>query len=137
MSIHPLEPIPATRRLETDRDELFAMEISGHVSGADVENICGLLEGAYAVHDHIDLLFRFVEPDGIDKSEIAEDTVAEARTHAGRHIGRCAAIGDGEIADAICKIFAPAPDVELRHYKAEKEAEAWAWLGASEVPEDI
>jgi hypothetical protein len=37
--IHPLERIPAVRRLDTDRPDLFAIEIKGTVTSADVENL--------------------------------------------------------------------------------------------------
>lgn len=47
MSIHRLDPIPAISRIETDRSDVFAVEIKGHVTAGDVENLYGLLEGAY------------------------------------------------------------------------------------------
>ena len=54
--MHPMDSVPAIRRLDTGRTDLLAIEIAGAVTGADVENLYGLLEGAYALHDRIDLL---------------------------------------------------------------------------------
>ncbi len=48
--MHSLDPVPAVRRIETDRSDACAFEIVGHVSPADIENLYGLLEGAYALH---------------------------------------------------------------------------------------
>ena len=42
--MNSLEPVPAVRRIDTDRDDLCAFEIVGHVTAADVENLFGLLK---------------------------------------------------------------------------------------------
>lgn len=131
MSLHPLEPIPAVRRLETDRPDLLAVEIAGHVTGADVENLFGLLEGAYALHRKLDLLMRFVDHEGVDWSEVSRETAEEGREHAARHIRRCAAIGDREAAKRFMHMFAPSPEGEARRFAAGEEAEAWAWMNSS------
>ncbi|MEO5760451.1 MAG: STAS/SEC14 domain-containing protein [Mesorhizobium sp.] len=123
-----LESIPAIRRLDTDRDDLFAIDVVGHVSSADGENLFGLLEAAYALHPRIDVLVRLIDHHGVDWSEIADETLKQGTVHALQHIGRCAAVGEPNwIADA--KGFLPAsPPIEFRHFKAEDEA--WQWLGA-------
>jgi hypothetical protein len=133
MSLHPLEPIPAVRRLDTTRPDLFAVEIAGHVSEADIENLYGLLEGAYLIHPQIDILMRFVDHDGVDWGEVPSDTVEQGRAHAARHVRRCAAIGDSSVAKRFLRIFAPAESDDARRFSAEEEAEAWAWLDASET----
>ena len=66
-----LESVPAIRRIETDRDDLFAIDVVGHVSAADGENLFGLLEAAYALHPAIDVLVRLVDHDGVDWADIA------------------------------------------------------------------
>ena len=81
--MHPLDPVPAVRRLETDNDQVFALEITGQTTAADAENLFGLLEGAYALHDRIDVLVRATGFEGADWGESAKETVAE-----GREIGR-------------------------------------------------
>ena len=45
-----LEEVPAVRKIETDRTDLLAVDIVGHVTAADAENLFGLLEAAYALH---------------------------------------------------------------------------------------
>lgn len=136
MSLHPLEPIPAVRRLDTTRSDLFAVEIAGHVSEADIENLCGLLEGAYLVHPQIDILMRFVDHDGADWSEVPAATIEDGRTQAARHVRRCAAIGDSAVTRHFLRIFAPAGNSEARRFSTGEEPEAWAWLDAAEAPEE-
>ena len=132
----PLDSVPAIRRLDTDRSDVFAIEVAGRVSAADVENLYGLLEGAYALHNQLDLFLRVVDHDGVDWAETDRATVESARDHASRHVRRCAAVGDGRAVAALIRIIRPA-DAEIREFAAEEEAEAWRWIGAREVAEQI
>lgn len=61
-----LDTAPAIRRIDTDRDTLFAVEVVGHVAAADTENLFGLLETAYALHSRIGALMRLVDHEGVE-----------------------------------------------------------------------
>jgi len=128
-----LDTVPAIRRIDTDREDLFAIEIVGHVSAADAENLFGLLEAAYALHSQIDVLVRLTDHEGVDWADIADDTIKQGTVHALAHIGRCAAVGKPNwVADA--QSFLPAsPSIDLRHFSADDEAAAWLWLGARPI----
>ncbi len=130
--MHSLDPVPAARRLETDRSDLFAVEMVGHISANDVENFYGLLEGAYVLHTPVDLLVRVVDHDGIDWSEVDRATIEAARDHASRSLGRCAIIGNDAAADAILRIIRP-EEASTRRFAPDDEPDAWRWLGATEV----
>ena len=80
--MRPLDTVPAVRRLETDRSDVLAIEIAGPMTGADVENLYGLLEGAYALNDRIDLLVRWPDGEDVDWNGIASDTLRAARDEA-------------------------------------------------------
>jgi len=135
--MHPLDPVPAVRRLETDNPEVFAVEISGQATSADAENLFGLLEGAYALHDRIDVLVRATRYEGADWGEIDPDTVAEGRRRAEKYVRRCAVVGGPDWTESVGGFFSPPVPVELRYFNAEDEPDAWAWLGAREIPERI
>ncbi|MER8642150.1 STAS/SEC14 domain-containing protein [Mesorhizobium sp. M1252] len=126
-----LQSVPAIRRLETNREDLFAIDVVGHVSAADGENLFGLLEAAYALHPRIDVLVRLVDHEGVDWIDMDDETLKQGTVHALEHIARCATIGEQDwIADA--RNFLPAsPPIEFRHFAAEDEADAWQWLGAT------
>lgn len=126
--MHPMEAVPAIRRIDTDRRDLLAIEIAGPVTGNDVENLYGLLEGAYALHDRIDLLVRWTEDGEVEWQKVAPNTVEEARDHARGHIRRCAAIGRrGDISSLLRSLGSGAAE-EYRHFPADEEDEAWAWI---------
>jgi hypothetical protein len=124
-----LDSVPAIRRLESGRTDLLAIEIAGPVTGADVENLHGLLEGAYALHDQIDVLVRWADGEEVDWTKIAAGTVAEARDHAARHIRRYAAVGGSGDVSSLVKRLAGTVG-EYRSFPKEREAEAWAWIDA-------
>lgn len=134
--MHPLDAVPAARRLETDRTDLFAVELVGHVSAGDVENFYGLLEGAYALRTPLDLFVRIVDHQGIDWSDVDRDTIEAARDHASRFLARCAIVGDDDAVDAILRIIRPRED-QTRRYPADREDDAWTWLGARETSEAV
>jgi hypothetical protein len=135
--MHSLDPVPAVRRLETDNGRVFAIEITGEASAADAENLFGLLEGAYALHDRIDVLVRATAFEGADWAEIDPDTMAEGRKRAEAHVARCAVVGGPDWTESLGGFFSSDVPVDLRYFEAEDEAEAWAWLGANEIPEVI
>jgi hypothetical protein len=124
------EDIPAIRRIETDRADLLAIDIVGHVAAVDAENLFGLLEAAYALHPKIDVLLRIVDHDGVAWRAISEDTLRQGKADAVRHVSRCATVGEPDWTADAGGWFAPPLPVELRHFDVADEPAAWQWLGA-------
>lgn len=129
----PLERVPAVRRIETDRMDAFAFEIAGEFNAGDAENLYGLLEGAYALSDRIDLLVRLTGLESVDLSGLSADTAGSMREEAARHVGRCAVVGDDGWASRVTRLFEPVSGVEIRHFAPADEAQAWEWIGAREI----
>ena len=135
--MRPLERVPAVRRIETDRTDAFAIEITGEFNSADAENLCGLLEGAYALHQRIDLLVRVADLTRMDLTDLSPETSAFMRDHVAEHVGKCAIIDDGEWGREVERLFRPGPAVETRHFTTQDEPSAWIFVGAREVGEEI
>jgi hypothetical protein len=128
-----LDTVPAVRRIDTNRDDLFAVDIVGHVSAADAENLFGLLEAAYALHPRIDVLIRLTDHEGVDWANVSDETVKRGTTHAFEHIGRCAAVGEPDWIPYAQGFFAAPLPFDLRHFEAGDEMAAWQWLGARPI----
>ena len=126
-----LEPASAIRRIDTSRDDLLAVDISGEVTPADIENFYGLLEGAYALNDKIDVLVRAAEFESADWGGVSEDTISEGRTRAEQRVRRCAAVGGPDWTKRLGGFFAGDVPVEIRYFNIDDEANAWDWLGAT------
>lgn len=126
-----LEPASAIRRIDTDRSDLLAVDISGEVTPSDIENFYGLLEGAYALNDKIDVLVRAVEFESANWDGVSEDTITDGRIRAEQHVRRCAAVGGPDWTKRVSGFFATDVPVEIRYFDAGEEADAWEWLGAT------
>jgi len=129
-----LEAVPAIRRIDTDRDALFAIDVVGDVSPADAENLFGLLEAAYVLHPRIDVLVRLTDQESVDWANIAPDTLRQGVDAALEHVARCAVVGD---ADASAAGFFPKTlPFEFKHFGSDDEGAAWQWLGARPMPSE-
>lgn len=135
--MRPLERIPAVRRIETDRDDVFAIEVTGEFTSADAENLCGLLEGAYALHERIDLIARLTDLQSVDLDGLDEDTSYLMRDQVNAHVQRCAIVGDTSRAAQVERLFSAGVDAELRHFTHNEEQKAWQWIGAREIPQKV
>jgi hypothetical protein len=131
--MHPLDPVPAIRRIDTTREDLCALEIVGRFTAADLENAYGLLEGAYAVHDKIDLLVRISRYDGFDWSAAFTDATIRGKTRALLHIRKYALVGGPAWLRTVIGIFGPLTSIETRYFDADEEAAAWEWMDARPV----
>jgi hypothetical protein len=127
-----LDAVPAIRRIDTDRSDLFAVDVVGHITAADAENLFGLLEAAYALHPKIDILVRLVDHDGVDWADLSKQTLKRGKANALKHVRLCATVGEPNWTDQVQGLFTTLP-VELRHFDAENESDAWVWLGATPI----
>ena len=124
-----LDEVPAIRRIDTDRDDLFAVDVVGRVTSADAENLFGLLEAAYALHPKIDTLIRLVDYENVDWQGVSKQTLERGKANALEHVRRCATVGEPNWIGQVEGLFSAIP-VELRHFDAKDESDAWGWLGA-------
>ncbi|MDI6027932.1 STAS/SEC14 domain-containing protein [Corticibacterium sp. UT-5YL-CI-8] len=127
--MNPIEAMPAIRRIETDRKDICALEIVGHVSEGDIENAYGLIDAVAMMHDTIDIFIRVTDYEGIDWSAIMkEDAEAPKPARKFAFVG-----GPGLIRTAMTT-FGPFKAEERRNFDNDHEAEAWEWIGAKPLP---
>ncbi|ODT08053.1 MAG: hypothetical protein ABS58_04135 [Mesorhizobium sp. SCN 65-20] len=124
---------PAIRRIETDRDDVFALEIVGRLTPADYENSYGLLDAAYREHDKIDILLRAEGYDGFDWSPIFSQSTWKEEFKAFKHIRRYAMVGGPAWMSTLTRFFSPLSPIEVRYFAPEDETKAWEWLGAEPI----
>lgn len=129
-----LDRIPAIRKLDSDRADLLAIEIAGEVTGADVENLCGLLEAAYALHPRIDLFVVWATDEEVDWREVSGDTLKELRDGAREHIARCAAVGGSGDISTLLHSAGDTSATEFRRFGLDEADAAWAWLEGHAAP---
>jgi hypothetical protein len=129
-----IDPLPAIRRIDTDRDDLCALEVAGHFTSNDLENAYGLLEGAYAMHDKVDLLVRIKDYDGFDWGAVFDESTIRGKAQALRHIRNYAVVGGPGWMRAVLAVFGPLTSIRTRHFDIAEESKAWEWIGGKEKP---
>lgn len=126
---------PVVRRIPTNKADVFAFAIEGHMNDADLENLYGLLDGAYEQHDEIDLLVRLTGYEGVDWSAAFSKTTLLMRTQSLHHLRRYAIIGGPIWIQASVSLMQPFSSIQIKTFDADEESSAWTWLDAKPEPE--
>ena len=126
---------PNVRRIETDREDAFAFEVTGEIASADIENLYGLLDGASVLHELIDVLIIVHDYEGFDWNALWRGETYAGKAEAFKHIRKCALVGgDGWMTTGIT-LAKPFTSIEIKQFDLEEIDDAWAWIGAHPVPQ--
>ncbi len=128
------ETPPNVRRVETDREDAYAFEVTGHITAADVENMYGLLEGAYTLHERIDVIVIIHDYDGIDWNAAWKEKTILGKTRGLKHIRKYAVIGGPGWLKGALALFKPFVSVDMQYFDLENVEAAWQWIGAKPSP---
>ena len=129
------EDIPVIRRIPTNREDVFAFAIEGHLDDASLENLYGLLDAAYETHEEIDLLIRLTGYEGVDWTAAFSESMLSMRAKSLTTLRHYAIVGGPLWIQASITLMQPFLSIELRAFEADEENEAWEWLGARPTDE--
>lgn len=128
-----IEDIPVIRRISTDRSDVFAFAIEGHLTDSSLENLYGLLDAAYEQHEEVDLLIRLTGYEGVDWGAAFSETTLSMRAKSLQHLRHYAIVGGPLWIQASITLMQPFLSIEMRYFEAEEEPQAWEWLNAKPV----
>src|SRR5690606_32316100 len=129
------ETPPSVRRIKTDRDDAFALEITGEIESADIENMFGLLEGACGLHELIDVLVVVHDYKGFDWNALWREQTYQIKSNALMHIRKCALVGASGWMTAGISLAKPFTSIKIKQFDLDELEQAWAWVGASPLPQ--
>ncbi|PQZ30199.1 STAS/SEC14 domain-containing protein [Ochrobactrum vermis] len=129
------EDIPVIRRIPTNREDVFAFAIEGHLDDASMENLYGLLDAAYETHEEIDLLIRLTGYEGFDWTAAFSESMLSMRAKSLKKLRHYAIVGGPLWIQASITLMQPFLSIELRAFEADEENEAWEWLSARPADE--
>ena len=129
------EDIPVIRRIPTNREDVFAFAIEGHLDDASLENLYGLLDAAYETHEEIDLLIRLTGYEGVDWTAAFSESMLSMRSKSLKKLRHYAIVGGPLWIQASITLMQPFLSIELRAFEADEENEAWEWLSARPTDE--
>ncbi|MCP4318342.1 MAG: STAS/SEC14 domain-containing protein [Hyphomicrobiales bacterium] len=119
---------PALTQIKTERDDVYAFEIDGHVTKEEVDEVYQILEQAYEKHEKVNLFVRMGRYDGFDWSALFSDVTYAGKLHAIRHMRRYALVGGPDWIANMIRFFNPLFRMEVQHFELEDEADAWKWI---------
>jgi hypothetical protein len=127
--LNPLHD-PSIRIIETDRPGTFGLELNGRIGAADARAAADYFNEAMEGTQKLRLLARVKNVDGAELGALFGHEFLEARIGMLKRLERYAVVGGPVWLCAWIAAVGPLVGVELRHFPAEEEAAAWAWLEA-------
>lgn len=120
----------AIRIIDTDRADVLAFAMDGHVDKAEMEAVTAHFLSAIEGKARISMLGRIGDIGGFEMSGLfTGDFFAMKRTFLER-MERYAVVGGPAWLRTTLNTLAPLFKVEIRHFDAREEEAAWSWLGA-------
>ena len=126
--IVPQERPIAMREIITDRPNLVAFEIDGHLTAADVERAQEIFEPKLEMPGKIDVLGRFDNYDGFDFNVFFTPGWLSLKVNALNKIARYALVGAPVWMENLVELLQPLVPIEIKCFDARAEAEARIWL---------
>jgi hypothetical protein len=121
---------PAVREIETDQPDLLAFEIDGRIQGSDMRLLIPMFDAAMKAHPKLRVLVRIVDFRGITVDALRAEGLVAIKMKGLRQVERYAIVGGPDWMKTTADSLGPWVPVQTRHFPAEREADAWAWLKA-------
>lgn len=134
-SVHtgiPKAAEPAIRFLPTSRDNVLAFEIDGMITAEEMPAVIEEIESLFADHDRVRLLNRMTDFGGVDPAIFLQQGLVSMKLVALGKVERYAIVGAPDWMNRLIETMNPVfEQMEMRAYPANREDQAWAWLGAT------
>ncbi len=116
--------------IETDRPDVAGFAIDGKLSAEDLEAVTRHFEKMLEQEGRVRLLGRIRNLGGMDLSSLAGRDFFRMKAGLAKKVDRYALVGGPGWFEGWVKFLDNLLPMEIRHFAAGDEAEAWSWLGA-------
>lgn len=127
--LNPLHD-PSIRIIETDKPDVLGFELDGRISTADAAAAADYFNTALDRKRPLRLLGRVKNIEGAELSALFGHKYLQMKVGMLERVERYAVVGGPIWLCAWISALDPLVSCELRHFGADQEAQAWAWLGA-------
>ncbi len=122
---------PAIRLLPADRDDVLGFEVDGVISAAELPLLIDQVNAVLQRHEKVRMLVRIKHLGGVDPAALMQSGLVSMKLAAIQKMERYAIVGAPRWMNKAVETINPVfPDLDMRTFPADREAEAWAWLGA-------
>jgi hypothetical protein len=123
--------LPAIPVLPTDRDDVLGFEVDGVISATELPVLIDQVNAMLARHDKVRMLARIKHLGGVDPGVFLHSGLVSMKLAAIQKMERYAIVGaPGWMGKAVETMNAVFPDIDMRTFAADREADAWTWLCA-------
>ncbi len=126
---------PALKIIDRDRPDVLGFEIDGKVSAEEVEALVRAFQPALDRGEPLRVVGRVRDIGGVEMSAFANRGYFEMKSRLLRHVERYAVVGGPDWLTSWVSMLDPLFRVDMRHFQANEEAQAWSWVGASPTGE--
>jgi hypothetical protein len=130
--LNPLHD-PSIRIIETDKPDVLGFELDGRISAADAEAAADYFNKALDRKRPLRLLGRVRNIEGAELGALFGHKYLQMKVGMLERVERYAVVGGPVWLCAWIAALDPLVSVELRHFAADQESQAWAWLGAHPI----
>lgn len=126
---------PALKIIDTDKPDVLGFEIDGRVTVQELEALVRAFQPALDRGEPLRVVGRVRDFGGVEMSAYANRDYFEMKSRMLRHVERYAVVGGPDWLKSWIAMLDPLFRVDMRHFQADEEAQAWAWVGASPTGE--
>ena len=127
--LNPLHD-PSLRIIETDKPDVVGFELDGRIANADAEAAADYFNATLARKGPVRLMARIKNIEGAEIGALLGHKYLEMKVGMLDRVERYAVVGGPVWLCAWVAALDPLVSTELRHFPADREADAWDWLGA-------
>lgn len=122
---------PSLSLIRSDKPEVIGFEINGSVDAKVVDLLMNEMNDFLALKGKLRMLMRIKHLGGFDPSVFMQSGLLSMKFAAIEKLERYAIVGaPGWLATAVDAMNPLLSQLEMRHFAASQETEAWDWLGA-------
>lgn len=121
---------PSIRIIETDRADVLGFELDGRITKKEAEAVADYFNRSAPADRLLRLLARVKRIDGAEVGALFGHKYLEMKIGMLERVERYAVVGGPLWLCAWISALQPLLKLELKHFPAEEEAAAWAWLNA-------
>lgn len=121
------------RRLPTSRDDLYAFEIDGKVTAAEMEAMADQMNAAFDTHDSVDMLLIFRDFDGSEIGAGYDWSSLKSRIRSLAKVDKYVAVGAPQEAATMIEVLGKLMPVETKAFPMSELDAAWDFMGARPI----
>jgi hypothetical protein len=121
---------PSVRTFATTKDNVIGFEMNSTMTGEDLKPVIDELQSFMDTHEHVGMLNR-VKHFGFEPSVFFQSGLMSMKLAALQKVQKYAIVGaPGWMEKAVGVLNPLFPEMDMRTFPSDKEADAWEWLGA-------